>query len=59
MNGVAAAPAERRRTGPLGTAVRVLLGMVSLVLPIVSEPPGLVGGVQGHDLVLGWSSFLR
>jgi hypothetical protein len=42
-----------RRTGPIGTTVRVLVGLSLLTLAYLNKPAGLVGGLQPHDLFLG------
>ncbi len=43
---------HRRRIGPIGILTRVLLGLALLALAYLNKPPGLVGGVQLHDLLI-------
>lgn len=42
-----------RAIGPIGTGVRILLGLALMALGYLNEPAGLIGGLQLHDLLLG------
>jgi hypothetical protein len=42
-----------RRIGPIGTTIRVLVGLALLALAYLNQPAGVVGGLQVHDLVIG------
>jgi hypothetical protein len=44
---------QGRRIGPIGTVIRVLIGLALLTLAYLNKPAGLVGGLQLHDLLLG------
>lgn len=52
MDGAAAMRAPRR-IGGIGTAARVLVGLALLALVFFEQPPGLIGGLELHDIILG------
>lgn len=43
-----------RGIGPIGTATRLLVGLALLTLAYLNQPAGVVGGLQPHDLLIGF-----
>jgi hypothetical protein len=46
-----------REIGPVGTAVRVLVGLGLLVLTFLDKPAGLIGGLDLYELLLGFAAL--
>jgi hypothetical protein len=46
-----------RGIGPIGTAPRVVGGLVLLALAFLDKPAGLIGGLEPHELALGLVAF--
>jgi hypothetical protein len=46
-----------RGIGPVGTTVRIIVGVALLALAVADRPAGLIGGLQVHELVLGLAVF--